>query len=284
MRTSGKHSTLLFIVLIALVLLGYIVLVQNPESKKLKTKNQELATLQTKKQEIDQTILAGQGLNTEIEAYKEQITEIEQKLLPKIETQIIAQKLQDKFVQHNIPFITETNTEPLVEYRVLMPDGTKTSPNLLQSVLFYVKVCGTDGVTRSILDEGTAVPESEDGEAVYKVVGYEEFIKAVKDIEDDYPDSVKIKSIGLEDSGQGFMYYNVAVVVYSYNLPDRITEPDMDQDYLTWTGRHTNSIEKDGFIGIPYDMIPESNRQDDTFRPFALNMPEIEEPEVPIDE
>ncbi|MBN1892367.1 MAG: hypothetical protein JW780_06250 [Clostridiales bacterium] len=282
MKTSGKHSTLLFIVLIALVLLGYIVLVQNPESKRLKTKNDELATLQIKKQEIDQTIMAGQGLSAEIEAYKEQIAEIEQKLLPSIETQIIAQKLQDKFVQHNIPFITKTNTEPMVEYRVLMPDGTKTSPNLLQSVLFYVQVCGTDGVNRSILDEGAALPEDE--EAGYKVVGYEEFIDAVKDIEDDYPDSVKIKTIGLEDSGQGFMYYNLAVVVYSYYLPDRITEPDMSHDYLTWSGTPTNDIEKNGLIGIPYNMIPEARRDENTFRPFALDIPELEEPEEPLDE
>jgi hypothetical protein len=95
-------------------------------------------------------------------------------------------------------------------------------------------------------------------------------MKAVKDIEDDLPESIKIKSISLEDSGQGFMYYNVSVVVYSYDLPDRISEPVMEGDYITWTGAPVSSIPKDGLIGIPYASIPTAMREELFFRPFAL--------------
>jgi len=157
----------------------------------------------------------------------------------------------------------------------MMPDGVNASPNYMKSVRFNVQVCGTDGVTKSILD--TAEEPPEEG---YKVVGYDEFIKAVKDIEDDLPESVKIKGIKLEDSGQGFMFYTVSVVVYSFELPGRVSTPNMDTDYLTWDGVPIKDITKDGSIGIPYELIPESSRDEFVYRPFAEAPPvaETEEP------
>ncbi len=266
---------MLFIVIILLIFLAYIVFIQNPESKRLNDKQAELTKVELQKKQIDQTIYAGEGLNTEIEAYKTQISEIEQRLLPEINTQIVAQKIQDKFIAHGIPFITLTNSEPVVEDRVLMPDGINPSPNFMKSVRINVQVCGTDGENKSILDA-----EDERPEEGYKVVGYDEFMKAVKDIEDDLPESVKIKSIVLKDSMQGFMYYTISVVVYAYDLPDRISEPNMDSDYLTWDGVPIKDIPTDGTIGVPYDLIPEPNRDEFVFRPFA-EAPKVEEIEEP---
>ncbi len=283
MKLAGKQSTLLFLLIIALILMAYILFIQNPESKKIDAKKYELTQIEARKKEIDQTILAGQGLNTEIESYKTQITEIEQKLLPVIETQVIAQKIQDAFIKHGIPFITLIQTEAPTEDRVLESDETTISLNLMRSVLFKFQVSGTDGRTMSILDIGDTpieeieIPAPTEGTAedlenpiIYKLVGYNEFIAAVKDIEDDLPETVKIKSISMTDSGQGFMLYDLSVVVYSYDLPDRVSEPVMDGDYITWTGVPVSSIPKDGLIGIPYEAIPLSMRQDAFFRPFAL--------------
>ncbi len=288
MKLAGKQSTLLFLLIIALILMAYVIFIQNPETKRLEDMNYELTLIEARKREIDQTILAGQGLNTEIEAYKAQITEVEQRLLPVIETHVISQKIQEKFVQHGIPFITLVNSESPVEDRVLEPDETTTSPNLIRSVRFNFQVCGTDGRTMSILDigdmpleeipappEGTA--ENPEDAIIYKVVGYDEFMSAVKDVEDDLPESIKIKSISMEDSGQGFMYYNLSVVVYSHDLPERISEPVMDGDYITWTGVPVSSIPRDGLIGIPYGSIPVSMQSESFFRPFALFPAAIEE-------
>jgi hypothetical protein len=280
MKLAGRQSTLLFLLVIALIFMAYIIFIQTPESERIKEKNLELSNVEATKKQIDATILAGEGLNAEIEAYKVQITDIEQRLLPVIESQVISQKIQDKFVQHGIPFITLISTEMPMEDRVLEPDETTISPNLLRSVRFNFQVSGTDGRNMSILDAGMIPPENipatevetenpEDA-IIYKVVGYEEFMKAVKDIEDDLPESIKIKSISLEDSGQGFMLYNVSVVVYSYDLPDRISEPVMEGDYITWTGAPVNNIAKDGLIGIPYASIPTVMREEMFDRPFAL--------------
>ena len=278
MKIASRQSTLLIIVILVLVLLAYVVFIQNPTTELLKNQNIELSRVEAEKKQIDQTILAGQGLNAEIEAYKLQISGIEQRLLPVIETQVIAQKIQDKFIQHGIPFITLISTETPVEDRVLEPDGVTVSDNLLRSVRFNFQVCGTDGRNMSILDIGTeptviaADPAVEGSEEViaYKIVGYDEFMNAVKDVEDDLPDSVKLKVISLEDTGEGFMYYNLTVVVYAYDLPDRISEPVMEGDYITWTGAPVNNIVKEGLVGIPYDMVPESTRDDNLYRPFAI--------------
>jgi hypothetical protein len=289
MKMAGKQSTLLFIVIIALILLAYIVFIQNPESATLIKKQQEYKTVQAKRNQIAEALLAGDSLNAELDAYGKQIQELEQKLIPEIQTQVIAQKLQSKFIEHGIPFITITNTDPAVEDHVLQPDGVTESPNYLKSVRFNIQVCGTDGVNRSILDEGTTPPVTTNPatpNAVvkpYKIVGYDEFIKAVKDIEDDLPASIKIKSIKLEDSGQGFMFYNVSVVVYSFVLPSYEGNTYKDNEYMNWNGTPIDEITKDGLIGIPFELIPESLIEEKTYRPFALEqvIEETPTPEAP---
>jgi len=273
MKMAGKQTTLLFIALIALILLCYFVFIHGPESDKLVVKNTELQTVQAEKKRINDRIAAGEGLNAEIESYKKLITDIEKSLLPDIETQVIAQILQDKFVDHGIPFITKTNTSIPTEERVLLPDGTQMSDEALISVIFNLQVCGTDGFHQSVLDDVEATEpsqEQEDEQLNYILIGYDEFISALKDIEDDLPDSVKIRSITLEDSGQGFMYYSVSVVAYTMYLPNRISEPSTSGAYITWNGIPVNQIPREGLIGIPYDRVPETLRDDKIYLPFAF--------------
>lgn len=272
MKLAGRQTTMLFIALIALMLLCYFVFIHGPESDKLVAKQTELNTVTQEKKRINDRIAAGEGLNAEIENYKKLIIEFEEKLLPSVETQVIAQIIQDKFEEHGIPFITKTNTEAPSENHVLLPDGTAVSDAFLMSVIFNIEVCGTDGIHRSILDgeevPDAAVPEGEN--PGYLLVGYDEFISALKDIEDDLPDSVRLNSITLEDSGQGFMYYSVSVITYSMYLPDRLSEPATSGSYITWNGIPANQIPREGLIGIPFELVPPTQLDEKIFLPFAL--------------
>jgi hypothetical protein len=134
-------------------------------------------------------------------------------------------------------------------------------------VIFSITASGSDGVAPTILDESTGGTPA--------LVGYKEFIKAVKDIEDDNPESVRIHSISFEDSGQGFMSFTASIEVLAFILPDRISTADMQQDYIVWGGTDVDAITSDGLVGIPFDNIPASQFELDTYRPFSLIAPEL---------
>jgi hypothetical protein len=266
MKLSGRETTLILVMLVVLMLLGYYLFLLSPAQKKLAVLEDELTTVENTKIQNDAIIVKQKDLEKQISESKDQASKIETTLLPAIRSEAITQKLQAAFVGGGIPFITECSSEPVVQDQILMPDGT-FSDNQLVSVLFKIKASGSDGVAPTILDQSVGGTPA--------LVGYNQFIKAVKDIEDDNPESVRINSISFEDSGQGFMFYTATIEVLAFSLPDRISAANMEQEYIVWGGTKISSITNDGTVGIPFSNVPVSQFDIDAFRPFSIIAPEL---------
>lgn len=266
MKLSGRETTLILVMLVVLMLLGYYLFLLSPAQNKLATLENELATVKNTKISNDSIIVKQKDLEKQIIEAKDQATKIEKSLLPIIRSEAITQKIQSAFINSGIPFITECTSEPVVQDQVMLPDGS-FSDNQLVSVIYNITASGTDGVAPTVLDAYTGGAPT--------LVGYNEFIKAVKDIEDDNPESVRIKSISFEDSGQGFMFYSASIEVLTYSLPDRISPANMDQDYIVWSGTDIKDITSNGMIGIPFASIPASQFDIDAYRPFSIMAPEL---------
>lgn len=265
MKLSGRETTLILVMLVVLMLLGYYLFLLSPAQKKLAALEDELKTVEATKISNDSIIVKQKDLEKQIVAAKEQATKIEKTLLPTIRSEAVTQELQAAFIDNGIPFIVECKSEPIVQTQIMLPDGS-FSENQLVSVVFNIKASGSDGVAPTILDAFTG--------GVPALVGYNEFIKAVKDIEDDNKDSVRIKSISFEDSGQGFMYYSASIEVLAYSLPDRISTAKMDQDYIVWGGTDIKDITTNGLVGIPFANVPVSQFDVKIYRPFSIMPPE----------
>lgn len=265
MKLSGRETTLILVMLVVLLLLGYYLFLLAPAQDKLSVLENELVAVKSTKVANDAIIVKQLDLETQITESKEQASAIEKLLLPELRAEAITERLQAAFISAGIPFITECTGEPVVNNQILLPDGT-FSDNQLVSVIFNITASGSDGIAPTILDEFTATPA---------LVGYEEFIQAVKDIEDDNTESVRIKSISFEDSGQGFMFYTASIEVFAFYLPDRISTADLEQDYITWGGTDVNDITSDGLVGVPFSSIPASQFSIDAYRPFSVLAPEL---------
>lgn len=180
------------------------------------------------------------------------IVTLEQSLLPSLNTEIVTEKFVSIFNAHGMKFVTKIKTlfPEGSEDKILYPDGSfsRNSTSCLQVTL---RISGTDGVT----DGG--IP----------LVGYDQFIQAIKDIEDEDPEAIRIDSIAMEDTSEGFQYFDVTINVYSFNLPSRVSELDLTHPYVNWT-RPDPTL--GGMIGTPYWMclstVLEANN---TYLPFA---------------
>lgn len=266
MKLSGRETTLILVMLVVLMLLGYYLFLLSPAQKNLATLESELTTVKQTKVQNDAIIVKQKDLEKEIADSKTQASEIEASLLPALRSEVITQKIQTAFINNGIPFITECTSEPFVQDQILLADGS-FSDNQLISVIFNIKASGSDGVAPTILDESTG--------GMPALVGYNEFIKAVKDIEDDNPESVRIHSISFEDSGQGFMFFTASIEVIAFILPDRISTADMNQEYIIWGGTDVEDITSNGNVGIPFENIPGSQFDIDAYRPFSVIAPEL---------
>lgn len=260
-KISTRETVLLILLIAAVFFLLFFFIIIGPAQDNFSDKKVQLATLQSQKVAMDNTIAAGKSLASLKIDYENQAVEFEGTLLPTIKSEVIAQILQQKFVDAGIPFFVTTESASPQYYQTMMPDGS-FSPNQLLSVRYMLKVSGSDGVFPTILDPVDSEAPS--------LIGFKEFTTALKDIEDDLPASIKIYSISLEDSKAGFMYYQVEVDAFAYSLPDRLSAPDMDQTYVNWQGQDVTTLDLGGTVGIPFMLIPPTSFPPDVERPYTL--------------
>ncbi len=277
MKNSGSKDTfLLFLVLVlALGAVCYLCVIKK-NLDKLNTVRDELSQVEQEKAMNDAIIKQAEQLDEQREELKNQLQTLENKLLPELYTSSIQRKLFKHFEDANIPFIVEVSNTPLEYELVNMTDG-KVSNNRVISSRYTIKVSGTDGwlITHDeeeaqgidyhvfynqlqipLGDKNTANPyaaalgvTSADEIISTTYVGYDEFVKAIKGIQADAPDYVKIVSIEIEDIGQGFCEYTAAVDVFAYDLIDRISAAPTKMPYLDWVG--AENIATGGIVGLP---------------------------------
>ena len=274
MKNSGGRDTfLLFIVLLlALGAVCYLCVIKK-NFDKLADVKEELRVVEAEKAKNDAIIQQAQELDAQSEELKKQIQALEVKLLPTLDTSAIQRKLYKHFEDAGIPFIVEVSNTPAT-YETVTTNGT-TSPNRVKTSDYTVKVSGTDGWLLTH-DEGDDIPymvfynqlgiavgdETTVNEEAKKIgydnanqiqtstyVGYDEFVAALKKIQADAPDYVKISEITIEDTKQGFCYFSATVSVFSYELVDRISVAPTDMNYMKWEG--AEQIATGGIVGLP---------------------------------
>ena len=275
-NSGGKDTFLLFVVLLlALGAVCYLCIIKK-NLDKLNTVKEELSQVEQEKAMNDAIIQQAEQLDAQREELKNQLQTLENKLLPELYTSAIQRKLFKHFEDAGIPYIVEVSNTPLEYELVNMTDG-KVSPNRVVSSRYKIKVSGTDGwlITHDeeiergidyrvfytqraipIDDKNTVNPEAQalgltsaNEIKTNTYVGYDEFVAAIKAIQADAPDYVKIASIEIEDIAQGFCEYTAEVDVFAYDLIDRISAAPTNMNYMNWVG--AENIAKGGIVGLP---------------------------------
>lgn len=236
---------LLFIVLIA----GFWFIILAPARDLLSTAQSEYDTLieaDSVNQAIIDSVPAIKNNRNDLNA---NVVAIENSLLPQLDNEVIVEHLANIFEDNGLKFITEITCEEPVSEQLTLSDGSYSRSTVLW-VRVNMKISGTDGVT-----EG-GIP----------AVGYDEFIASIKVIEAENPNYIHVSSISMEDTGQGFQYFNAAIDVYAFSLPSRIEAYNPTEPYITWD---RDEIPTGGTFGIGYFSIPPSKLTAGFLRPFA---------------
>lgn len=249
----NKREVILFSLIIGIALFAiFWFAFLTPIRNELDARKLEYANLLQKDAANQAIINSVSVLEDTQKALEGDIVTLEQSLLPYLNTEIITEKFISIFNDHGMKFVTKIKTvyPEGSEDKILYPDGSfsRNSSSCLQVTL---RVSGTDGVT----DGG--IP----------LVGYDQFIQAIKDIEDEDPEAIRIDTIAMEDTAVGFQYFDVTINVYSFNLPTRVSDLDLTHPYVNWV-RPDPTL--GGIIGTPYWMcIPNVLEADNTYLPFA---------------
>ena len=275
-NSNGRDTFLLFIVLLlALGAVCYLCIIKK-NLDKLNTVKEELAQVEQEKAMNDAIIQQAEQLDAQREELKNQLQTLENKLLPELYTSAIQRKLFKHFEDAGIPYIVEVSNTPLEYELVNMTDG-KVSPDRVISSRYKIRVAGTDGwlithdeedalgIDYRVFYNQLAIPQDDQNtvnpeaqaiglisakeikSAIY--VGYDEFVTALKAIQADAPDYVKISSIEIEDMAQGFCEYSAEVDVFAYDLIDRISAAPTNMNYMNWVG--AENIVTGGIVGLP---------------------------------
>jgi hypothetical protein len=239
-------SVLFFIILFAI----FWFLLLDPIQKQLAGNQQELSTLVQKDQENQKIISSIENLKGTKSTMESDIMEIEQSLLPYLKAEIITEHIISILRDNGMKFVTNiTATQPgeSVNY-ITRPDNTKSSIST-SSLDLVINMCGTDGAT--------------DGGVPF--IGYDQFIRAVKAIEKEHPQAIRIRSISMTDTFQGFQNFAIKIQVYAFNIPNPVSTYDESQKYINW---YRPDAPLGGLIGTPYAMC-EHLDQAQLYHPFA---------------
>lgn len=261
--TAREKGFLYVITLLIIVVLAYFFGIRTL-NKKYDEYRVELQTLQERKAYLDQLRENNASMATEIEMLKASCSEIELSFIDRLETECIGQYVLKTFEDAGCPFLVELTTSDVGMASVTYPDGTTSSDGLVCTAV-SVTYSSTDGYTvtqynrtpdftskATVPVEQTISQLSEQmGQGEYaKRKGYNEFITALKKINAENPDCIKVSSITVTESN-GVLVLQATINFYGTSLKNRISVDDSHAAYTYWCGA-TNVDTKGGFIGFPY--------------------------------
>ena len=267
--TAREKGFMYVITLLIIVVLGYFFGVRTLNNKYEEYK-QQLAALEQRKAYLDQIRANNALMDAEIKLLKEECEKLELSFIDKIETETIEQYVLDTFEKAGCPYLTDVSATDAGMPAVTYADGTASPDGLvcLQVIVTYVT---TDGYTptqynrKPDLTVGAETPASqtaldmknqfgkkaEDGSYDFtQRKGYDEFLKAVKAINAENPDCIKVNSITATDA-DGYMILTAQINFYGTSLRNRLSVDDSKAPYTYWSGNTTIDT-KGGFIGFPY--------------------------------
>ena len=263
MKFSKRELFMIGFVVAAILIILYVSVIYGPATDDLSAAQQEYANLVAQKDENQKVIDRVAALTGTRDKLKSEIATIENSLLPELDVEVIASRFIDIFAANNLECITSISSALPTSIMMQRADGS-TSGDSAQYIRISMKVSGNDGVT-----EG-GIPAA----------GYEDFIKAVKTIETENPTAIRIYSISMEETQQGFQYFLIDVDVYQFVLSSQRIDPiDTSDPYISW---YREDVPTGGLIGIPYISVPPSKLQDVYFRPFATTQVAGGVPTTPV--
>ncbi|MCR5529016.1 MAG: type II secretion system protein M [Saccharofermentans sp.] len=297
MNNLGSRERNLFIIfgiflLCVILYVGPIRLLNNSTAD-LKV---EREALQAQKDYYDALAEQNEATRAEIENIEADIAVIEGTFLPNINTECLAQWVLNVFEENNCKWLVKINTEDAAAPDIVLPDGSLAEDNvIIKSVMVEYSTSdgwnvssygGDDGIRENTLYDENGIPQ----EAVFDSYmtdrtyagmnsreGYTEFLAALQQIEQQDEDCIKVSRIAVEEES-GYILMYATIDFYSATFVDRVSEPDTNAPYVTWSGA-TDIATDHGFIGMPFfvddpgsewfGVIMPSDEATDRTRPFA---------------
>ena len=261
--TAREKGFMYVITLLIIVVLGYFFGVRTLNNKYEEYK-QQLAALEERKAYLDQIRANNALMDAEIKLLKEECEKLELSFIDKLESESIEQYVLDTFKTAGCPYLTSITTTDVGMPAITYPDGSSAPDSLvcLQVVVTYVTTDGytptqynrepdlTVGAEKPAVETALAMKDEFGKGDNAKRIGYDEFIKAVKQINAENPDCIKVNSVTAA-SVNGYMELTAQISFYGTSLRERLSVDDSKAPYTNWSGS-TNTNCEGGFIGFPY--------------------------------
>ena len=261
--TAREKGFMYVVTLLIIVVLGYFFGIRTLNNK-YDEYVAELNSLNERKAYLDQLKENNISMENEIKVLQENCSKLELSFIDELETECIEQYVLKTFEEANCPFLISISSADVGMASVNYPDGT-ISPDGLACLQISVTYSSTDGynvpqynrnpdfTAKAEVPFATSVAELKEqlGKEDYsKRFGYDEFIAALKKMNSENPDCIKVDSFSATDT-DGVMTLTAAINFYGTNLKNRISIDDRKDPYTYWCG-DTNVDTKGGFIGFPY--------------------------------
>ena len=244
--TAREKGFLYVVTLLIIVVLAYFFGIRTL-NKKYDEYKAELQTLQERKAYLDQLRENNASMANEIEMLKASCSEIELSFIDKLETECIGQYVLKTFEDAGCPFLISLSTADVGMAAVTYPDGTTDGYTVTQ---YNLNPDFTSKATVPV-EETISQLSEQMGQGEYaKRKGYDEFLKALKKINSENPDCIKVSNITVTESN-GVLVLSATINFYGTSLKNRISVDESHAAYTYWNG-HTNVDTKGGFIGFPY--------------------------------
>ena len=261
--TAREKGFMYVITLLIIVVLGYFFGIRTLNNKYEEYKA-ELQALEDRKAYLDQIRANNATMATEIELLKGACAEIELSFIDNLETECIEQYVLKTFEDAGCPFMVSVTSADVGMPSVTYPDGTPSKDGLA-CLSITVVYSSTDGYTVTQYNRnpdftpGAKVPAGETidtlkdqmGQGDYaKRKGYDEFISALKKINAENPDCIKVNNFAASENS-GAMTLTATINFYGASFRSRLSVDDSKKPYTYWNG-NKNVDTKGGFIGFPY--------------------------------
>lgn len=265
----GMIALVVVVILFFIYLLGIRTL-NNDYQNQINTRNE----LQARIEYLDALKENNDAARREIAQIRDNIIAEEDRFIPKLQTEVLEQYVVKTFEDNGCPYLVELDSIDVTFPVVVMPDGSSSEDNLLCKRI-SVTFSTTDGFnipqynrSNSIIEEGvpnyetfaTLVEQMSTRTGAWNeegAIGYDEFINALKEIEAEDPDAIKIAMIGATDD-HGHILLSADIDFYSVTFLNRISTNTSNAPYAVWAG-DTNIPTDAGFIGMPYVVTDENS-------------------------
>ena len=261
--TAREKGFLYVVTLLIIVVLAYFFGIRTLNNKYEEYKVQ-LQTLQERKAYLDQLRENNASMANEIEMLKTSCSEIELSFIDNLETECLQQYVLKTFEDAGCPYLMTVSSTDVGMTSVTYPDGT-SSPDSIVCMRINVTYSSTDGYTVTQYNRtpdftpGSKTPVGETianlseqmGQGEYaKRKGYDEFLTALKKINAENTDCIKVSSLSVSETN-GIMTLSATINFYGTSLKNRLSVDDSKKPYTYWCG-DKNVDTKGGFIGFPY--------------------------------